>query len=145
MKWLNLNDLKEALIKTWNALKGSFFILLGVMLLIGLTLTIIPTDFFASLITGNVFLDSFFGALFGSILAGNPVTSYVLAGELMNTGISLVAVTAFILAWVTVGVIQFPAESMMLGKKFAFVRNLVSFVFAIIIAILTVVITGFFS
>ena len=83
------------------------------------------------------------GALLGSVSAGNPITSYILAGEFLKQGVSLLAVTAFILAWVTVGLIQLPAESLMLGKKFAVARNTVSFVTAIAVAILTVVTLSF--
>jgi hypothetical protein len=48
-------------------------------------------------------------------------------------------VTAFIAAWVTVGVIQLPAEAAILGKRFALTRNALSFIFAIIVAIATVI------
>ena len=78
----------------------------------------------------------------GSVLAGNPVTSYVLGGELLTQGVNLVAVTAFLVAWVTVGFVQLPAESMMLGKKFAISRNILSFIFSIIVAIITVFLVG---
>lgn len=57
---------------------------------------------------------------------------------MLNHGVSLIAVTSFIVAWVTVGFIQFPAEAMLLGKKFAIVRNVVAFVFSIIVALITV-------
>jgi len=50
------------------------------------------------------------------------------------------AVTAFLVAWVTVGLVQLPAEVMMLGKKFAIIRNITAFIFAIIVAIITIVI-----
>jgi len=66
--------------------------------------------------------------------------SYIFAGELLKQGISLIAVTAFIVSWVTVGVIQIPAESAMLGKKFTLIRNISAFIFAIIVAIITVLI-----
>ncbi|RLB95341.1 MAG: hypothetical protein DRH50_04440, partial [Deltaproteobacteria bacterium] len=54
--------------------------------------------------------------------------------------LSLVAVTALIITWVTVGLIQLPAEIAALGTKFAILRNVVSFVLSIPIAILTVAI-----
>jgi len=66
----------------------------------------------------------------------------VIGGELKNQGVSMVAVLAFILSWVTVGVVQLPAESLMLGKKFAIIRNFVSFLMAILIAILVVLTLG---
>ena len=61
-----------------------------------------------------------------------------MGGEILDQGVALVAIVAFLLSWVTVGIIQLPAESLILGKKFALVRNLVSFVSAIVIAILVV-------
>ncbi len=71
--------------------------------------------------------------------AGNPLTSYIIGGELQKNGIILAAVIAFILSWVTVGTVQLPAESLMLGKRFALVRNGISFVMAILVALLTVI------
>jgi uncharacterized membrane protein YraQ (UPF0718 family) len=119
-------------------LNNSIPILVGVLLLIGLVKSLIPDAFFQKVFTGNRVLDPFVGAVIGSVAGGNPLTSYVIGGELLDKGTSLVAVVAFILSWVTVGVIQLPAESLMLGRRFAFVRNGVSFVFAILIALLTV-------
>jgi hypothetical protein len=128
---------KEATQKTWNAMKRSMPILLGVLLLITLIIEIIPKNIYGKVFTGHVLLDPLLGAIFGSIAAGNPLNSYVIGGELISQGVSLVAITAFILSWVTVGLVQLPAESLMLGRKFAISRNIFSFLSAIIIAILT--------
>lgn len=48
-------------------------------------------------------------------------------GELLEQGAGLVAVTAFLVAWVTVGLIQLSVESILLGKKFAVSRNIFQF------------------
>jgi uncharacterized membrane protein YraQ (UPF0718 family) len=50
------------------------------------------------------------------------------------------AVTAFLVAWVTVGIIQLPAESSILGMKFALLRNISAFVLAIVVSIVTILI-----
>ena len=89
--------------------------------------------------SGNALLDTLFGTGLGSILAGNPLNSYVIGGELLQQGVSLYAVTAFIAAWVTIGLVQLPAEMAALGKKFALIRNTLSMVLCIAISILTVV------
>lgn len=128
--------------KTGNALRQSIPVLLGVLLLVSLANAAIPKSLYSSLFTKNAFIDSLIGALFGSVAAGNPITSYIIGGELLKQGVSFIAITAFIVAWVTVGVIQFPAESLMLGKRFALTRNVASFLLAIIIAILTVLTLG---
>jgi len=130
--------MKTAFTKTLISFKQFMPILLGVLLLLSFAITAIPKTFYTSVFSGNILADPLLGALFGSISGGNPITSYVLGGELIVQGVSLLAVTAFLLAWVTVGLIQLPAESLMLGKKFAITRNIVSFFMAIIIAALTV-------
>ena len=117
-------------------------IFIGIIFLIGLIDKLIPTTAYASIFTKNPFFDSIIGASLGSLLAGSPIISYILGGELIGQGISLVAVTSFMIAWVTVGVIQFPTESAVLGKKFAFARNLLSFIFSIISAIIIVFVVG---
>lgn len=131
--------------KTLNAIKRSISILIGVVLLIAFVINAIPKDFYHRIFTENSVANAFIGASIGSISAGNPINSYVIGGELLQQDISLFAVTAFILSWVTVGIIQLPAESMMLGKKFALYRNSISFITSIVIALITVYLLQFFT
>lgn len=140
MKFVNI---KKSATQTLNALKRSILIILSILLLISFVINAIPKDFFNKIFTGNNILDPIIGAVFGSIAVGNPINSYILGGELIEQGVSLIAVTAFILTWVTVGVVQLPAESMMLGRKFAIYRNIFAFITAIIIAVLTTIILQF--
>jgi predicted Fe-Mo cluster-binding NifX family protein len=114
-------------------------ILIGVVLLIGLFNAFVSKEFLASIFSGRPLLDTLWGACFGSILAGNPINSYVIGGELLKHGVSLFAVTALILTWVTVGLVQLPAEVAALGRKFALVRTATSFVLFTGVAVLTVV------
>jgi len=125
---------KKSAKSLWNA----FPLIVGTILLVSLITTIIPKSFYLKIFSKSTFLDSFIGSLIGSISAGNPIVSYVLAGELLNEGISLGAVTAFLVSWVTVGIIQLPAESAILGKRFTFLRNITSFILSIIVAVITV-------
>ena len=91
----------------------------------------------ASLFRGNPLADTLIGTLIGAASAGNPVVSYLLGGELLAQGISLYAVTAFILSWVTLGFIQLPAEIEVFGGRFTLYRNILAFVFTMLIAVLT--------
>ncbi len=135
---LEKKNINDALRKTIHAFIGVVPIIIGMVLLTGLITRFIPMQKLASMFGNNEFLDALTGALIGSISAGHPITSYVLGGELLAGGVSLIAVTALIISWVTVGSIQLPAEALMLGKRFAIYRNLMSFIFAIVISILTV-------
>ncbi|MCD6367450.1 MAG: permease [Candidatus Aenigmarchaeota archaeon] len=134
--------IKDAIVKSWRSLWNSTPILLGVILLVGLAHAIIPKGTYGNLFSKNPIIDSLIGSTVGSILAGNPVTSYVLGGELIKDGVSLVAVTSFLVAWVTVGIVQMPAESLILGKRFSILRNLMSFILSMVTAIITVVLVS---
>jgi len=124
---------KIAIIKAARSLWNSLPILVGVVMLIALVPSRIHYIF-----TESTWINVLLGDVFGSVSAGNPLTSYVIGGELLKQGINLYAVTAFLVAWVTVGIVQLPAESIMLGKKFAVLRNALSFIFAMVVAIITV-------
>ena len=137
------NRFKNSMFKAAKSLVNTLPIIFGTILLFSLIITIIPKSFYLSIFKNSIF-DPILGSLVGSISAGNPITSYILGGEFLEQGVGLMAVTAFLVAWVTVGVIQLPAESIILGKKFAILRNLTSFIFAMIVAILTITILEIF-
>jgi predicted Fe-Mo cluster-binding NifX family protein len=129
---------KEALSKATQQFLALLPMLLGVVFLLGLIQAFLSSDWLKSIFTGNPIFDTLWGACFGSILAGNPITSYIIGGELLKYGISLFAVTALIITWVTVGIVQLPAEIAALGKKFALLRNGLAFLLSIPTAILAV-------
>ena len=132
-------NLKQTAIKSIKPFQRALPIILGAILLVSLVSTL-PKYIFTTIFTKNIIIDPLISAGIGSILAGNPVTSYILAGEFLNLGISQVAVIAFLVAWVTVGIVQLPVEITTLGKKFAITRNLLSYIFSIFVAVTTVLI-----
>lgn len=109
-------------------------ILLGVFGLVSLAMVAIPPELFADALPFESVVGPLVGAAVGGVAAGHPLTSYVLAGEFLSAGVSLATVTAFIVSWVTVGIVHLPAEAAILGLRFALWRNAISFVFAIAIA-----------
>ncbi|MCK4552727.1 permease [Candidatus Pacearchaeota archaeon] len=139
------SNFKDAVAKSAKALWKSLPLILGTILLVSLISILIPKSFYTSVFSKNIFLDSFIGSIIGSISAGTPITSYIFGGEMLTQGVSLLAVTAFLVAWVTVGIIQLPAEIAILGKKFALLRNITSFILSIVVAIITILILGVFK
>ncbi len=131
----------NVLVKSARPILMNIPFVIGIILLVALFRTIIPSQIYLTLFSGGP-LDTFIGAVVGSISFGNPVVSYVIGGELEKLGISLLAITAFIVAWVTVGIVQLPAEAAMLGKKFAILRNLFSFLFSVIAAVIIVILVS---
>lgn len=121
--------------KTWKAFKFVIPIILSVLLIVAFIQALVPEESYKKVFSGNIFLDPFIAAILGSISLGNPIVSYLIGNGLLQNGVSLVAVTAFIVSWVTVGIIQLPAEYYFLGKRFTLVRNITSFIGAILIGI----------
>jgi hypothetical protein len=89
--------------------------------------------------------DTLWGASFGSILAGNPINSYVIGKGLLDAGVGLASVTAFIFTWVSVGLLQLPVEIKALGSRFALVRTAVAFALAIPIGLCTACLLSVFT
>jgi len=131
------NRFKKANQKTAKGILGMLPIIFGVILLVSIITIMIPKSVYNSFFTGNLILDAIKGAVLGSVLTGNPVTGYILGKGFIDAGINMVAVTAFLVSWVTVGIVQLPAESLALGKKFAFYRNSIAFIMAILVAVIT--------
>ncbi len=124
-----------------GALKTLYMIapmLLAVMGLVGLFQTMVTEEMLHSLFSGTPLYDMFVGTLVGGVSVGQPFISYIIGGEFLKDGISLYAVTSFILAWVTLGVVQLPLEYSLFGWRFTFVRNMLAFVFAIVVSFFTV-------
>jgi len=124
--------------KTGHVFMQALPVIAGMLLLTSLVLTLFSPQLAARYLGGNDFADALLGAALGSIAAGPPLASYVLGGELLAGGVSLLAVTALVVSWVTVGLVELPAEALFLGRRFALARNLVAFVFTLAVAWLTV-------
>ena len=136
-----MNKLAIAVKKSSKGLSKMLPIIAGVVLLVGVIKTVTPTSLYTGLFQKNILVDSLIGASLGSFLTGNAATSYIIGGELMDKGIDLFPVTAFLVSWVTIGLVQLPAETV-LGKNFAIFRNISSFILSIAVAAMTVWIMG---
>jgi len=139
-------QMKECFQKTLQTFKRIIPYILGMLLLVSLSIVLIPSSFYTYVFSpGREGLNLFFGTALGSIAIGSPVIGYVIGGELLKQGVNLIAVTAFILAWVSIGLVQLPMESLLFGKRFAIIRNIVGFIAVMIIAALTVLTLSFIS
>jgi len=132
------NHLRASLKKSAWTFINVLPIIIGMLLATSLVVTLFPEQITAGLFGNGDMVDSLLAATIGSIAAGHPLASYLLGGELLGGGVSLMAVTSLLVTWVTVGIVQLPAEALMLGTRFAIYRNIISFIAAIAISFLTV-------
>jgi uncharacterized membrane protein YraQ (UPF0718 family) len=125
--------MKDAAQRTIKNIETSIPILVGILMLLSL-LELIFDQYYTKIFTGNWLFDPLIGTVVGSISVGVPVASYVIGGQLLEQGVTLLAVTAFVFSWTTVGVMLMPLEAKSLGRKFTLVRNGLNFTFSIVIA-----------
>lgn len=130
---------KEAIMRAFKTLLNIAPMLLAVIGLVGLFDTLVTPEMLHSLFIGNALYDALMGIFVGGVSVGQPFLSYIIGGELLKEGISYYAVTAFILAWVTLGLVQLPLEWSLFGGRFTIIRNLLSLLFALVIAFATTV------
>lgn len=109
----------------------------GILFLIGLLLTFIPPEMIKEYMgNSKVFISTIFSAFLGSSTLIPAFVAFPLVGSLVNSGASIVPVTAFLTTLTMVGIVTFPLEKKEFGLKFTLFRNGLSFIFAIIIALL---------
>lgn len=111
--------------------------IIGILFMIGLILTFIPPEMIKQYLGGaNVIIASIVSAFVGSITLIPAFVAFPLVGSLVDMGASVVPAVAFLTTLTMVGLATFPLEKQEFGFKFAAVRNSLSFVFAIIIAMM---------
>ena len=119
--------------------------LIAVMGLVGIMQIYLTPDILSTFFGHGSLVDTLVGTLAGAISMGQGMISYVVAEGLMEEGVSNYALSAFILAWVTLGLVQLPAEASVFGLKFTFNRNVLTLISTIIIAYATVLTVGVLS
>lgn len=76
------------------------------------------------------------GAGAGAIAIGPPLAAYPLAGTLLEAGAWPPTIAAFILSWISVGIITLTFEAQVFGARFALARNAISFLAAMLCGLL---------
>lgn len=132
----NKKKTKQALKMALGMGKGMLGSLISIIFMIGLVLTFIPPEYIATFVgKQSLFLSTVVSAAFGTITLIPAFIAFPLVGTLVNAGVSIVPAVAFLTTLTMVGIVTFPLEKREFGAKFTAVRNSLSFLFAIIIAL----------
>lgn len=117
--------------------KGMAVNIFSIIFAIGLILTLLPPVEIANYVSRqSVLLATVVAALFGTITLVPAFIAFPLIGTLVRAGVSVVPSVAFLTTLTMVGVVTFPLEKKEFGAKFTMVRNSLSFLFAIAIALI---------
>jgi len=135
---MNNPAFKRAFYKSVKGFAFNLPMLVAVIFLTGLFEVFVTPEYLSSLFTGQAFYDSLIGTISGGVSVGQPFISYLIGGELLDNGVSYYAVTAFVLSFVTLGIVQLPYEYSLFGGRFTLARNLLAFFFVLLISLATV-------
>lgn len=122
--------------KALAQITGILPIMVGMVMMVNLVMPVVM-ERYKALFSGDMVIDTILAAMAGSISFGNPVTSYIVGRDFLDHGVDVAPVTAFMVAWATVGMVAIPLEASLFGRRFALVRNLTNLFFAVLIAIAT--------
>ncbi|MFU0833833.1 MAG: putative permease [Oscillospiraceae bacterium] len=127
---------KQAMKMAFGLGKGMLGSILSIIFLIGLILTILPPKSISEFIgKQSLLLSTVISAAFGTITLIPAFIAFPLVGTLVNAGVGIIPSVAFLTTLTMVGIVTFPLEKREFGLKFTVVRNGLSFVFAIVIAL----------
>lgn len=108
---------------------------LGIIFIIGILLAFLNPETISKLLGGNSgFIGVFISAIFGSITMMPTFVAFSLGNTLLQSGAGYPQVAALISTLTLVGFITYPMESKYIGKKAAFLRNFLAFLFTFIVA-----------
>ncbi|MBY0757006.1 permease [Clostridium sardiniense] len=110
---------------------------LSIIILIGIILSILNPETISSLIGKD---SGFFGvtlsSLIGSITVMPTFVAFSTGSTLLQNGAGISQVAALISTLTLVGIMTYPLESKYIGKKAAFLRNFIAFLFSFIVALI---------
>lgn len=108
-----------------------------VIVVIGLFLGFVSPLFISGILgSSSGLLGVAVSATLGSVLFIPAILAFPMGASLLESGAGIMSVAAFITTLTMVGIVFIPIEIKELGKRFTVIRNSLSFVVAIIIAIL---------
>lgn len=110
--------------------------LLNILILLSVFLYFVPSEVIAHLLgKESGFIGMAIAALLGSIALIPGFIAYPLAGILLKSGVAYKVIAVFITTLMMVGVITIPLEAKYFGMRVAIMRNVLSFIGAIIIGL----------
>ena len=130
--------------KTKNAIKVAFKSLLKmlpvvliVIILIGLLLGFASPETISKFIGEQSGWEGFLLiAILGTVAHIPALLAFPIAASLLDSGAALTSVTVFITTLTMIGIATLPLEIQLMGRKFALLRNGISFIIAILIALI---------
>lgn len=126
---------KLALKKAWVSFEGIMPQFLAVVCIVGILLSVVTPEMISK-VSGKEsgFIGVFISALLGAITLMPTFVAFSTADTLLKNGAGYAQIAALVSTLTLVGIATFPLEAKYIGKKGAFIRNLLAFLFSFIVA-----------
>jgi uncharacterized membrane protein YraQ (UPF0718 family) len=133
----NKNKTRESLRIALKTFIKTLPMIIIIIIFIGFLLGFLPRGMISRIIGEQTGIQgALVTAVLGSVLFIPALISFPLAASLLKGGASIMSVASFITTLTMVGVVTLPIELREMGKKLTILRNIFSFIFAIIIALI---------
>jgi uncharacterized membrane protein YraQ (UPF0718 family) len=131
--WKDPEKTKRAALVGYRMFVNLVPTLLGVTALVGLVMALIPPESLKRLFEVHGAVGFLAVSLVGAVATMPAPIAFPLAGSLLDMGVSLPALAAFITTLTMVGTATAPLEVKYFGRRFTLVRQGLSFILAIMV------------
>ncbi len=126
---------KMALKKAWKSFENILSQLIGVLILVGLLLSVFNAELISKLIGSE---SGWFGVMLSAVVGAITLipgfVAFPTAAILLNNGAGYTQIGAFVSTLMMVGVVTAPVEIKYFGKRLTILRNATAFLFSFIVA-----------
>lgn len=128
---------KKAVLIALKSIENIMPQFISIIIIVGLILSLLDTNTISLIIgSDSGFLGILFSAVVGSITMMPTFVAFSTADSLLKGGAGYAQVAALVSTLTMVGVLTFSLEAKYIGKKAAFFRNLIAFIFSMIVALI---------
>ena len=131
----NKEKTKKALKKAWKAFENILPQFLGVIVLVGIMMALFNPDFISRII-GNEsgWWGVIISAVIGAVTLIPGFIAFPMAALLLEGGAGYTQIAAFVSTLMMVGIVTIPVEMKYFGKRLTLWRNVLAFIFSLLIA-----------
>jgi len=127
----------QALKKAWKSFENILPQFLSILLIIGIVLSILNANQISQMIGGE---SGWWGVLLASVIGSITLIpgfiAFPLSAALLDNGAGYMQIAAFISTLMMVGIVTIPLEIKFFGKKAAYLRNGLAFMFSLFVALI---------
>lgn len=130
------NKTKKSIMKAWKSFLNILPQLLGIVTSVGIIMAFLNPESISNVIgASSGWVGVLLAALVGSVTLIPGFVAFPTAAILLQNGAGYMQLGAFISTLMMVGVMTIPVEIKFFGKKATFLRNILAFLFSIIVAL----------